>query len=845
MKDSITKIKEALEYIPSDDRETWVQVGMALYHEHSGSEEGFQLWDVWSAKSDKYKEQGMRSQWKSFNGSGITIGTLLYLAKQNGYELNATINGKVIRDPKKPARQHTATTYNELDSVGTEDYIDDMPPDLSIDEIKQHVFSKVNLGEGYAPTAIYRYTNQDNQLLYFRLRVDHQESGDKKILPFSYDVKKNTWVQKEPVFIGLKPLYNLHALNAAPTDEMILFVEGEKCVDIATTLGLYAVTSGAAQSAEKADWLPLKNKRILLWPDNDDAGKQYVDTVLQVLLQVGVRDVEHIDIETLKLPPKGDIADWVVLHPQATKDEILKLPATSLVTSGWTPIKPFSAEVDAREPYPIEALPPMLQDAVQELAQSIQAPIAMLACSALSVLSLAVQGHMDVARDSELSGPTSLYFLVIANSGERKSTCDSKFMKVVDEYEAEQQALGKEDQQDYEAAQHGWELEKKAIDSGAAKSFKKDKSITSDKTDDVPQLLKDLYARKPKSPRIPKMRCSDTTVEALTNRLANKWSSVGLITSEGGIFFGAHAMAKERIMRAFALYNELWSGGRIDIDRRTSDSYTVSDARLTLSIQVQESVLTEFARNNDTLARGSGFWARFLFAAPESTQGTRYYKRPESTMAHNKYKQFIRDILDEPLSLTDEDTLSPMTVTFTPEAAAAWERYHNKVEDELKPLGELVDLSDVGSKIAEQIARVSALLQVLKSGLPQRPDVLTAIEFIEKDTLDASARIVFWHLGEARRLYISESLPEDIVNAQRLEKWVYDAARKHKTHCITRRKIQQYMSPKALRKPAALDASISMLQAHGRIRIKHSSEKNGGQIIELRNELLMPQVEAS
>ena len=76
------------------------------------------------------------------------------------------------------------------------------------------------------------------------------------------------------------------------------------------------------------------------------------------------------------------------------------------------------------QPYPTDALPPLLRDAVLEAQAFVQSPAALVACSALSALSLAAQGLANVRRDHQLVGPVSLYLLAVAESGERKTTCD-------------------------------------------------------------------------------------------------------------------------------------------------------------------------------------------------------------------------------------------------------------------------------------------------------------------------------------------------------------------------------------------------------------------------------------
>jgi RecA-family ATPase len=49
-------------------------------------EAGRALWDEWSKTSDKFNARDQDKRWRSFNGSGIGIGTLFDIAKQNGYQ---------------------------------------------------------------------------------------------------------------------------------------------------------------------------------------------------------------------------------------------------------------------------------------------------------------------------------------------------------------------------------------------------------------------------------------------------------------------------------------------------------------------------------------------------------------------------------------------------------------------------------------------------------------------------------------------------------------------------------------------------------------------------------------
>lgn len=73
---------------PDMGYEDWLHIGMALYHETDGSEEGLSLYDAWSSKGTKYSgTKEICAKWSSFKsclGTPITVGTIYkMLADQN------------------------------------------------------------------------------------------------------------------------------------------------------------------------------------------------------------------------------------------------------------------------------------------------------------------------------------------------------------------------------------------------------------------------------------------------------------------------------------------------------------------------------------------------------------------------------------------------------------------------------------------------------------------------------------------------------------------------------------------------------------------------------------------
>ena len=90
----------ALYSIPSDDRETWVRIGMAIKSEFGDS--GFRLWDQWSRQSEPYRAPDAKAVWRSIKANGgITIATLYHEAKAHGWQGEAPARPQVGPDEKR------------------------------------------------------------------------------------------------------------------------------------------------------------------------------------------------------------------------------------------------------------------------------------------------------------------------------------------------------------------------------------------------------------------------------------------------------------------------------------------------------------------------------------------------------------------------------------------------------------------------------------------------------------------------------------------------------------------------------------------------------------------------
>jgi hypothetical protein len=180
--------------------------------------------------------------------------------------------------------------------------------------------------KGFEFQALHEYHDRDGKPIFWRIRLKHPETGEKWLRPMKLNGRG--YILGEPEFPGGKPLYRLPKLNSQLNTE-IYVVEGEICADALEKLGLLVTTSGGADSAGKADWSILAERSVVIWPDYDEAGQRYAETVAAILLRLGCT-VHMIDVHALNLPSKGDVVDWLAIHGEATGDDLAGLPKIEL-----------------------------------------------------------------------------------------------------------------------------------------------------------------------------------------------------------------------------------------------------------------------------------------------------------------------------------------------------------------------------------------------------------------------------------------------------------------------------------------------------------------------------------
>lgn len=495
----------------------------------------------------------------------------------------------------------------------------------------------------------------------------------------------------------------------------------------------------------------------------------------------------------------------------ATTETFPPLPEAG---AAWSDLVPLVSSV-APEPYPLEVFPEAIRAAVEEVQAFAQAPIAMVATSALSALSLAAQALFDVKRAEKLTGPIGLFTLVLADSGERKTTCDEFFMPAIRQWEHRQAEAMRPELEQHEAAMAAWEAEREGLLAAIKQATKSPGKVS---VDALKRELANLQADKPEAPRVPRLIYSDITPEELGYQLARRWPSAAIASSEAGTVLGSHGMTGDSAMRNMARLNDLWSGQEIQSDRRTSESWKARCARLTVGLQVQESTLRSFFDKSGGLARGTGFLARFLVAWPESTQGTRMFRdAPASWPNLARYHQAIERILSIPVAMDEDGALTPAMLPLTVEAKSAWVAYHDEVEKRLSAGGDFSDVKDVASKSADNAARLAALFHIFEHGSGA----------VSLEAMEAGCMVAAWHLHESRRFFGEIALPTELSDAMRVIRWAVEYGSAQGVSEVATRDLQR-LGP--VRNKDRLDAALRELQDHHHIRVRTDGKRKLAEI---------------
>ena len=454
--------------------------------------------------------------------------------------------------------------------------------------------------------------------------------------------------------------------------------------------------------------------------------------------------------------------------------------------------RPLMREVPPADPFPVEALGPVLAPAARAIHDRVQAPMAICGQSVLAAATLATQAHANIKLPMGHAKPLSSHLVSVAATGERKSAVDYEALWPVRRREAALSESYTTDALAYRNTLEAYEAARRA----ASKRFKGDR--------DAIRAALDALGPAPLPPPLALLTCPEPTYEGMCRLLAEGQPSIGIFAGEGGQFIGGHGMHDDARLRTAAGLSAAWDGEPIKRVRALDGVTVLPGRRVAMHLMAQPAVAAIWMA--DPLLIEQGLMSRVLMTAPEPASGMRLWHEvsPESEAAMRRYGARLLEILERPLPLAPgaRNELAPRTLPLSDRARRMWIGFADHVEIRLGVGGELEPVRGLANKLPEHAARISAVLTLVRD-----------IEAIEVDAIEIEAGIELaqHYAAEAMRLYGASRVSVVLREAQSLLAWLLT------TWCepvVSLPDIYQ-RGPTMIREAVHARRAVSILTEHG------------------------------
>ncbi|EEZ2790505.1 DUF3987 domain-containing protein [Escherichia coli] len=399
--------------------------------------------------------------------------------------------------------------------------------------------------------------------------------------------------------------------------------------------------------------------------------------------------------------------------------------------------------------YPVDAFPKVLRDPMTAIHEDTQIPIEMIGSTLLAAAALALQPLINVGSpfSSGKTEPCSLYFLVLAKSGEGKSPLYDLILRPFNKFVSEMQKEYDTRMTQYKSDYAIWKSKGKALERLLQRATTKG----GDSEDEATLRYRTHLSTEPKSPRDFKFFYEDTTLAGIIDGL-RAYPYAGLFSEDAITFFTGYLKDK------LGLLNKIWKNEPFSLSRK-KEGYIRIDAFLTILLMIQPDMFENYLANNGKLALSSGFLPRFLFTPSRSTIGKREIK-----LNQDKTKEALEVFFAEITRLLNlqkgrfyDDTIPVKTMNLTETAKNLFQEKVNQHQENTVPEKSWEHIPEFVSKAGSQAIRIAAMFSYLAHD-----------ESIPERTLNDAFTITEWHINQTARYFYSSS------RQFQLQKDVYD-----------------------------------------------------------------------
>ena len=493
----------------------------------------------------------------------------------------------------------------------------------------------------------------------------------------------------------------------------------------------------------------------------------------------------------------------VVMHPELAA--ALKKARDTQPEPKLEPPRPLIRELPPADPFPIDALGDLLGPAATAIHERVRCPIAICGQSVIAGTTLAAQAHADVQLPTSHVRPISNFFVTIAETGERKTAADSEALWPVRKREKALREAFDEALPSYENQKVAWE---EARDH-AVKKAKGDRGAI--------KFALDAIGPAPIPPLPSMLTCPEPTYEGLCKYLQSGQPSIGVFSSEGGLFIGGHGMSDESKLRTAAGLSELWDGEPIRRVRAGDGTLVLPGRRVAIHLMAQPDVAAIML--SDRMLISQGLLSRCLISAPESISGTRVWREPSDSVdaAIKRYGARLLHLLERPLPLKDgKNELAPRVLRLAADARKLWIAFANSIERQLAPEGPLCAVKGIANKLPEHAARLAGVLALVSDAETSE---------IPAEQMAAGIMLAQHYVAEALRLFEASRVSDDLRLADKLLRWLLGP---WSEDFVSLPNIYQ-KGPNAIRDKTTAARLVAILEDHGWLNRERSGAEIAGQ----------------
>ena len=341
----------------------------------------------------------------------------------------------------------------------------------------------------------------------------------------------------------------------------------------------------------------------------------------------------------------------------------------------------------------------LLGESSDAVARDRQLSHEMALGTALGVASAACQGCVDIKTPEGGKLPASLAILIVAESGQGKSTANSLFSAGLEGFQEEKAEAFDSKKRSHDAKDAVWKSRRDKIKRAIAK-----RQDDCESTADLEWSLEEHLKRQPITPMQFQMLYKDVSPSAMLESM-RQFRIAALISGEGGDIIDG------KMFESIPHMNSAWSAETINIVRSGKPKISIYGPRLTICIMIQPGVLDLQPRKKAKRLADSGHWARYMVFTPVSTKGGRVFTGAKVDMSPlDAFNRRVRELLEYMYEEVEQKGGEREVLEFSPAAADYWRETSNKIQRQQWPGEPYERAPDHAQKLGENIARLAGII---------------------------------------------------------------------------------------------------------------------------------------